>query len=93
MLYSSCMGNIFKLQHEATESATARGHKMGRWKNFGKTRNLKTVKQIKSSISKCVVCAKEVQVIKSPLPNEINIGGEAVALNCTGLFTNGTDYC
>lgn len=35
-------------------------------------------------IAKCRRCGAEVQVILYPKPNEINIGGEAVALTCGG---------
>jgi hypothetical protein len=28
------------------------------------------------------MCGKEVQITMNPLPNEIEVGGEAVALNC-----------
>jgi len=30
----------------------------------------------------CLNCGKEVTVIPNPMPNEIEISGEAVALNC-----------
>lgn len=32
--------------------------------------------------SVCKICGKRVVIMPKPLPNEIDIGGEAVALNC-----------
>lgn len=34
--------------------------------------------------SKCRRCGMGVQILTHPAPNEIDIGGEAVALNCPG---------
>jgi hypothetical protein len=32
--------------------------------------------------SNCIRCGKEVEVLTHPLPNEIEVGGSAVAENC-----------
>ncbi len=37
----------------------------------------------KSAIATCKYCHMAVRVVMCPMPNEIDIGGEAVALNCT----------
>ena len=37
---------------------------------------------VKYSDAICITCEREVRITLKPLPNEINIGGEAVALNC-----------
>ena len=59
------------LKKQAQHSANWRGHKM-RWQNPG------TLTQL----GYCRKCGKEVLLNTSPAPNEIHIGGEALALGC-----------
>lgn len=62
---------LTRLINEAKESCSFHGHKMlpfERHQNWAR--------------SECSVCRKAVHVIANPLPNDINIGGEAVALSC-----------
>jgi len=67
--------SLSELKNEAEASCQWRGHNLGKWEDFrGKSRNI--------SHNKCQICGKEVQVNDNPLPNEIDIGGEAVALGC-----------
>lgn len=66
--------SLMALQLDALESATFRGHKMGRFHNNKKNT---------ASYANCVVCNKQVDVNTKPLPNDIEIGGEAVALGCS----------
>jgi len=66
------MKTIDRLKREAMEACTHRGHTMYRWHDFNST----------NAVSACVYCGKEVQVLTKPRPNEIDIGGEAVALGC-----------
>jgi len=61
-----------QLRRQALESAKWRGHDMGRWEVI--TGHL--------CRSTCKKCSKEVDVNTKPAPNEIDIGGEAVALGC-----------
>jgi len=61
-----------KLQRSAMESCDFRGHNMGTWRNL--THH--------SVVSKCIDCGKEVVCNTQPDPNDIAIGGEAVALHC-----------
>jgi hypothetical protein len=66
---------IRRLKKEAIKSCKFRSHKM---KNFI---------QIKYGVkeefhSECKHCHMWVRVIPNPYPNEIDIGGTAVALNC-----------
>jgi len=65
------MTHINRLKQEAAESCRFRGHNMGRFQTdkYGAS-------------ATCNVCGAEVQVTPRPMPNEIEIGGEAVALNC-----------
>lgn len=68
---------LISLEYEALQSANFRGHKMGRFIN-----NFKGKKPATRSTSNCVVCNIQVDVTTNPLPNDIEIGGEAVALSC-----------
>lgn len=67
-----------ELTIEAAESATARGHDLTPFSRVtawgyrpGATR------------STCRACGREVTVNPHPMPNQVAIGGEAVALNCS----------
>jgi hypothetical protein len=64
-----------ELKKSALESCNFRGHKMG---IFGFT--LKQRGMIGGST--CKKCGKMVFLNTNPLPNEIEISGEAVALHC-----------
>ena len=65
------MTKIDRLIKEARQSCEFRGHKMMRFK-------------IEPNIaySDCKVCGMGCSVIPRPSPNQINIGGRAVALHC-----------
>jgi len=67
--------DINDLINEAEVAAEYRGHKLGKWESFMRGNR-------SCANNKCQTCGKEVQVIDNPLPNEVDIGGEAVALNC-----------
>ena len=60
------------LRCEPYDSTTWRGHLIGPW----------TTGDRKLSTSACLHCGRTVTVNARPMPNEINIGGEAVAINC-----------
>tara|TARA_R110000824_G_scaffold190187_3_gene371613 strand:+ start:1107 stop:1463 length:357 start_codon:yes stop_codon:yes gene_type:complete len=61
------------LEHEALRSTFFRDHTMA---PFTKVTNSH------QSTTKCTKCGMDVHCNVLPLPNEIEIGGEAVALNC-----------
>jgi len=68
-----------KLKEEAVISCTKRLHNMGNfigWTGVGH----KEGQRIHTAY--CKYCRLYVQVILRPLPNEINIGGNAVAITC-----------
>ena len=67
------MKALERLRLEALGSCKFRGHNMKRFEHYTKGR----------CCSSCKVCEKAVSVIVKPAPNEIDIGGEAVALHCT----------
>jgi len=69
---------IYLLQEEADESCKCRGHKM-KWAEpfFHNWSNSNLIDGI------CENCGMEAQCCDRPQPNGIDIGGEAVALNCT----------
>ena len=68
------MRRIVRLKREAREAADWRGHDLGRftpsWHSLHFT-------------AYCRRCDEWVMVTPHPLPNEIEVGGSAVALNCT----------
>ena len=66
------MQKILALIKEATEACEWRKHEMGEFVAISPY----------IAVSHCKQCNMQVAVNTNPLPNEINIGGEAVALNC-----------
>ena len=68
------MSKMSDLQHEAQQSARFRNHNLDRFHKVGDHK----------SVARCVRCGAEVDCNTKPLPNEIDIGGEAVAVNCPG---------
>jgi hypothetical protein len=68
------MTRLERLIQEAKKACKLRGHIM---QSF-------TRKYRAFSYSKCKLCGMRVYVIVKPLPNEIDIGGGAVALDCIG---------
>lgn len=68
------MTKLQRLKREAHDAATWRGHTMTRFQSLSRV----------YWHAHCSQCGKYVQVTLHPRPNEIDIGGEAVALNCKG---------
>jgi hypothetical protein len=64
-----------RLKKSAMESCIFRGHKMNKFRG--------SVWSTKHN-SLCTECLMRVTVNLNPAPNDIEIGGEAVALNCRG---------
>jgi hypothetical protein len=69
------MTDMELLQLEALESCAFRGHTMGPWQGHDLYGD-------KLAYAFCVHCDMQVVVNTYPLPNEIDICGEAVALDC-----------
>ena len=69
------MDLMAKLQREAAEACERRGHYMSAFTSYSDS----------NAIAACTRCHMEVQVLTKPRPNEIDIAGEAVALNCPDL--------
>lgn len=63
-----------KLKEQAEKACEFRGHKMGSWINTSETH----------AYCYCLnePCKAEVGVNNKPMPNEIDVGGDAVALTC-----------
>ena len=72
------MTKLQRLKKEALESCRFRGHKMKRFVGYRHGWGIDP----EIAYAYCKICDKQVIVITKPLPNEIEIGGEAVALNC-----------
>lgn len=68
------MTKLQRLKREARAAATARGHTLARFNYWHGGRYY----------AYCSQCGEEALVRERPAPNEIEIGGEAVALNCKG---------
>ena len=66
------MRTIERLRREALEGCSWRGHHMRPFARLGKT----------SRNAICQTCHMEVVIDSKPAPNGIDIGGEAIALNC-----------
>ncbi len=66
------MRKLERLKLEASHTATARGHRLSRFSDWYGA----------AAMARCLVCRAAVKVDTRPLPNGIDIGGEAVALNC-----------
>jgi len=77
-----------RLKREAIDGAKWRGHDMTRFKTTEKY--LETSPKKIVCLSTCRVCGGYVQVDTRPAPNGIDIGGDAVALNCP-IKNDGTD--
>ena len=66
------MNAMKKLQKEAKESSRFRQHDLAEFVQLGPH----------LAVAECVHCGMEVACNTRPQPNEIDIGGEAVALDC-----------
>ena len=71
---SRTMITMNTLKYKAIRACNWRGHNMGKWKDHSYRNGV--------AYCHCLDCDMQVAVILNPLPNEINIGGEAVALTC-----------
>lgn len=65
-------GKLKGLRKQALFSCNWRGHDMRRFTRYDDH----------TYYSHCKNCDMQVVIISAPQPNEIDIGGEAVALNC-----------
>lgn len=63
---------VRKLRSEGKRFAEMRGHKVCRFVSLSPTR----------SVASCLKCDSEVYVNASPAPNEIDLSGQALALDC-----------
>lgn len=63
------------LKNQAKELASNRMHKLGRF-----TFRLSPNRMV--GCAECTVCKAHVTINTNPLPNDIDIGGTAIAVNC-----------
>lgn len=73
------MTRLEELKKQARQSAKFRGHDLAPFKRWWKTGNEWT-----RFLAYCRMCDMQVAVDLAPAPNGIDIGGEAVALDCKG---------
>ena len=73
------MKHIHTLRHEAVRATAWRGHRMqwSIWTYPGRT-------PYQHGIGVCQQCGREVSITERPAPNDIEMGGPAVATSCTG---------
>lgn len=71
---TSVASRMAGLKQQATRATWSRGHDMKAFKHYTPD----------NAVASCRKCGMEVQVLAKPAPNEIDVGGEAVALNCPG---------
>lgn len=69
---------IRRLKESAIKSCVTRGHVMQKFRHRGLLAYTTVYKSI------CINCFMEVRINTDPNPNDIDISGEAVALNCRG---------
>jgi hypothetical protein len=67
------MTKLSTLRKQARESTAWRGHRM-KW--------TKPLLNDTVQAGKCRICGKEVMLLTKPQANDIDIGGEALALSC-----------
>jgi hypothetical protein len=68
-----------RLRREARAAAAWRGHSLGRFSPL-----LPSTGRGGYSEAACVACGAAVRIETSPAANSIDVGGEAVAVSCTG---------
>lgn len=66
------MRKIERLKRDAREAAVLRRHRLGRFFHYTP----------ENAVTSCITCSAQIQVLSSPAPNQIDIGGPALALNC-----------
>ena len=71
------MTKLNRLKKEATEATDFRGHSLGRWNSAD------SYTKSESAWNFCGSCGAFVAVNTKPFPNDIEIGGDALALTCT----------
>jgi len=75
---------LLELKTTALEDCAGKGHKMGEWID-----DLSPAGKGTSS-NKCKMCGKGVMVDNDALSNEIDIGGEAIAMDCSNEYEMAT---
>lgn len=73
------MTKLKRLKKEALAACEFRGHKMKRFISYNPVYGFTS---LTTAYSHCRICGRQVLVQAKPLPNGIEIGGEAVALTC-----------
>lgn len=75
------MRGLGDLKVECEDAMRTRGHRPGAWHTFGLHGHF-------AANIECKTCGLDAQVIEKPASNEIDIGGRAVALNCSTSTTS-----
>jgi hypothetical protein len=67
---------LHTLKRKISRTANLRGHRLSWGGVFGRSNGPQGV------ICRCLKCGKEGLAMESPAPNQINMSGEVLALNC-----------
>ncbi len=73
------MRKLEMLKEQAERSAEFRGHTLGPWKS----NLIFQTKKRAVELSICIYCGEWAEVDTCPLPNGIDVGGTAVAVECS----------
>ena len=68
------MATLRTLKSRAKETAVWRGHELSKFHTFTSAERI--------AVAHCLHCPASVTVNVAPKPNEIDIGGDAMAINC-----------
>lgn len=81
----SCQAEKRRLSRSGMRSCRERGHEMGRvgWQHQQHTDKPRGYGHWEG-FTVCRLCGADLHLNTHPLPNEIDISGEGVALNCKG---------
>lgn len=79
------MTKLQRLKAEAKETATLRGHMLGRFKASVITPETSTGGEREAAVAVCQVCAAFVVVDPNPPPGEPEIVGQAVDMDCHAI--------
>lgn len=79
------MNRIERLKAEARETATLRGHKLGRFKESVITPESAPKTQRPAAVAVCEICSALVVVDPDPPPGEPEILGEGINRDCRAI--------
>ncbi len=83
------MTKVERLKREARETATRRGHRLGRFRPSVITMEGPGPSERPAAVAACEICGAVVLVDPAPLPGEAAITGQGVTRRCTAIEQEG----